>query len=706
MRDAKTTFEELQEAVAAEAWDRVEELWLELLEVPQVPVQELLEVRRRLWKAGEKELAITLLELLADALEERSAWEQALAALRELVRLTAKPDEALRDRLERALRESRAGSSSLGRVLDHCEVRAAKRPLEVLETAELWLDHDTGTVVEVIGQGYGRVVDINLELGNLKVDIGGVRPVSIPVGAIAKYIRILPAGSFLHRKITDPEDLAAFVDDSPGEALAELLGSLDGPADVAAIKGGLEGLLPADAWTAWWGKARKHPRIVSSGAGSRLRYSVARSADDADDALLDELGTAPPRRRLVIARRASARGDGLARTVAERLRTGLADLEATDPGLAWETAATLDTLPGGGEAAEATRKKLLASVSPTALLTGIEDRTARLQALQALHDAQPDGWAEVWAGWLLHEEHPAILSELATALTRAGEEERLDSVLEVVFRNPHQYPAQLVWAHEAMVEEHAPGALRSRLTASVLERIPDMLTRQEYGPLRARAKGLLDGGKAAIRVLLESATPEQAKRFVDRIARAPNLEPARVRLVEQAAASSAPRVMAEEAPLMVATRRAVTAKQAELKELLEVEIPRTLKGITAAAAEGDLRENFEYHMLRDRQELLSAKAAKLQRDLAQVRILEPGSTDTSSVNIGTIVSLEANGGTPLDPVTILGPWDADVERRIFANGTEIAQGLIGRVVGDQVEVDGQRARITAIEPWMGEDAKT
>jgi transcription elongation GreA/GreB family factor len=88
-----------------------------------------------------------------------------------------------------------------------------------------------------------------------------------------------------------------------------------------------------------------------------------------------------------------------------------------------------------------------------------------------------------------------------------------------------------------------------------------------------------------------------------------------------------------------------------------------------------------------------------------VRILEPGSTDTSSVNIGTIVSLEANGGTPLDPVTILGPWDADVERRIFANGTEIAQGLIGRVVGDQVEVDGQRARITAIEPWMGEDAK-
>ena len=56
--------------------------------------------------------------------------------------------------------------------------------------------------------------------------------------------------------------------------------------------------------------------------------------------------------------------------------------------------------------------------------------------------------------------------------------------------------------------------------------------------------------------------------------------------------------------------------RAELKELLEIEIPKTLKGINAAAAEGDLRENFEYHMIPDRQEQQSARAAKLQRELA------------------------------------------------------------------------------------------
>ncbi len=702
MSEENGTLETIREAVVTSSWDRVEEVWLELLEAPQVPLQELLEIRRQLWKAGQKDLAVTLLEVLVDALEERSAWSDALVVLSELVRLAGKPDTSLRERLESALRESRRGCPSLDRVLDHCAVRTARRPLEALEAAEQWLDHDTGTVVEVTGQGVGRVADINLELGNIKVDIGGARPVSVPFGAIAKYIRRLPEGSFLHRKVSDPEGLAALVAERPGEALTELLESLAGAADVTAIRGGLEGLLPADSWTAWWGKARKHPRVISSGNGSRLRYSVAQSSGDADEALLDELSAALPRQRLATARRAAARGDDLARTVAERLQATLVKLETTDPGLAWETAATLGTLPGGRQAAEATRHRLLENVPAIALLSGIEDRSTRTDALHELREVRPEDWPEVWAGWLLHEEHPAILAELAAELTRAGQEERLDAALEVVFRNPLQHAAQLVWAHEAMSDEDAPAALKDRMTASVLERIPDMLARQEFAPYRARAKALLDGGRAAVRVLLETATAEQAKRFVERIIRVSSLEPGRVRLIEQAAASSKAQVPTEEAPLMVATRGAVEVKQAELKQLLEVEIPRTLKGITAAAAEGDLRENFEYHMLRDRQELLSAKAAKLQHDLAQVRILEPGSTDASRVNIGTIVRLEGVGGEELDPVTILGPWDADVNRRVFANGTELALGLLGRTVGDEVEVDGQRARITGIESWTGE----
>jgi len=679
-------------------WDRVEELWLEALDTRPIAVPALLEVRRRLWKDNQKTQARTLLELLAETLETEAPSEDALTALRELVRLTDKPSRELLERLESAFVAVRRGSPSLDAVLSRAALTQARRPIEVLDAMNQWLDYDIGTVVEVAGQGVGRVVDLNLELENVKVDIGAAKPVSVPFGAVQRYLRRLPDGDFLRRKVEEPEALAALVADDPGEALVQILASLGGPSDVAAIKAALDGLLPATSWTSWWAKARKHPRIVSSGSGSRLKYEVTASGADATAAMLDELDTATPRDRLAVARRIAARRDEAASAAAARLAEGLADLEKRDPGLAWETAVILGDLPGGAAPAAASRERVLGSVVPLQLLEGIQDRAAREAALESLREASPDGWTEIWAEWLLHEDSAQVLERIAATLDREGAGDLLDGALEAVFRDHTEHTGAFVWCCEAMTADGAPEAVHRRRTASVLEKLPDTLTRAEFAPYRARAKALLDAGGTAIRIILEAATPQQAARFAQRVGRLDVVEPDRQRLVEQAAARrQTADATAPEAPMLVATRRAVDARRAELKELLEVEIPRTLKGINAAAAEGDLRENFEYHMLRDRQELQSARAAKLQRELGEVRILEPGAADTSAVNIGTVVHFD--GG--VQPLTILGSWDADIERRVFANGAEISQKLLGRAIGDEVEVDGLTTTIARIEPWTG-----
>jgi transcription elongation factor GreA len=237
------------------------------------------------------------------------------------------------------------------------------------------------------------------------------------------------------------------------------------------------------------------------------------------------------------------------------------------------------------------------------------------------------------------------------------------------------------------------------MTPSLLEKLPETLSRDEFAPLRNRAKALLDGGRVVIRLLMESASAQQAERFSQRLARLDNVEPQRLKLVEQAVRHQRPQSVEPSAPILAATKGAVERKREELRVLLEEDIPKTLKGINAAAAEGDLRENFEYHMLRDRQELQSARAAKLQEELAAVRVLEPGAADTSTVNTGTVVYLEGDGGRQLDPITILGVWDADLDRRIFANGSELAQRILGKAVGDSVTVEEGPATITKIEAW-------
>lgn len=686
------------DALETENYDRVEELWLEELERPRIRVDELLEVRRRLWQAGKKNLALTLLELLAETLEGGDDPHLTLAALREIVRLTDKPGKALLERLERALAGARADNPSLAAVVSRYSLTEQRRPAETLTDMESWLDHDEGTIVEVVGQGVGRVVELNLELDNIKVDIGGKRPVSVPFGAVSKYLRPLPEGDFRRRKVEDPEALAAFARGNPGEALVELIESLGNEVDVSSIKSALDGVIDPRSWTSWWAKARKHPRILTSGTGSRLRYSVSDSAEDAADLLLNELERADPRQRLTIAKRLAARDDDSSHKAAEILNASFETLR-DEPGLAWETAAALEALPGGAAPAAAARERILADSRPLRLLSGIHDRQTRASALEAIRKARCDEWAAIWGEWLLHEEAPAVLDTIAAALDGAGETDALDAAVEAIFRNHLKHPAQFVWACERMTADDAPEALRRRMTPSLLEKLPDGFNRKEFASLRGRCKALLDGGKVAIRLLLDQANEGQAQRFNQRIARVPNLEPQRIQLIEQAARQAHGSPEDEhDRPILVATQEAVDRHRAELKQLLEVDIPKTLKGINAAAAEGDLRENFEYHMLRDRQELQSARAAKLQRELGEVRVLEPGRADTSKVNVGTVVFFSDD---TVDPLTILGAWDADVDRRIFANGSRIAQTLLGRAVGDTVEIEGTTATISRIEAWQG-----
>lgn len=691
----------LETTINARDWEHLEELWLEALEDGATSGLDLLKVPLRLAEGGNRGLARTLLDLLAEALEAAGDHRGALATLQELVRLAEKrPGVELVGRLERALVAARSDCPSLRAVLERYQLTSSRRPLDDLEAIERWLDFEVGSVVEVTGQGVGRVTDLNLELENIRVEIPGGRPVSVPFGAVPRYLRRLEPGDFRHRKVVDPDGLRRFVGEDPGASLVELLKSLDEPADASAIKAVLDGLLPADQWTAWWSRARKHPRLLSSGTGSRLRYRVSDSAESATDVLLEELRSATPRERLLVARRLAPRGDEAAAATASFLAARLGELEGPEPGLAWEIAGLIRALPGGAEAGEATRRRLLDAAPPLALLAGVQDRNTRAEALTALREARPEGWTRLWADWLPSEEHAANLDLLASELDRAGAGDALQSALEKVFRDHLGHPYQVVWAWEAMTAAGCPEPLRRRMTPSVLEVLLDALSRPEFAALRSRAKALLDGGRVAVRLILEQASPPQATRFENRLARLSGIEPPRLQLIQQAVRQRAT-VPADAPAVLVASRAAVEAKRAELKQLLEEEIPRTLKGINAAAAEGDLRENFEYHMLRDRQELLSARAAKIKRELATVRILEPGSADASRVNVGTVISLVTGDATPLAPITILGPWDAAVERRVFADGSDLAQRLLGSKIGDEVEVEGVTARITSIEPWRG-----
>ena len=125
-----------------------------------------------------------------------------------------------------------------------------------------------------------------------------------------------------------------------------------------------------------------------------------------------------------------------------------------------------------------------------------------------------------------------------------------------------------------------------------------------------------------------------------------------------------------------------------------MEIPENTKGITLAAAEGDLTENFEYKARREKQQLLSARAGKIQEELGKARAIDASTLDTSEVRPGTRVTLESGTGETKS-VTLLGPWDSKPEEGIYSYLSDLGKALLGKTVGEKANVLG--------ESWPSED---
>jgi transcription elongation factor GreA len=128
-------------------------------------------------------------------------------------------------------------------------------------------------------------------------------------------------------------------------------------------------------------------------------------------------------------------------------------------------------------------------------------------------------------------------------------------------------------------------------------------------------------------------------------------------------------------------------KEAELRQLLDVEIPQNAEDLGRAASFGDISENAEYSAALETQEQLMRRLGELRDSLEKARILDPGDVTTERVVIGTRVRLKnmSNGGE--EAFSILGPWDLDLEQGIISYLSPVGRGLLGKKKGGTATID-------------------
>lgn len=125
----------------------------------------------------------------------------------------------------------------------------------------------------------------------------------------------------------------------------------------------------------------------------------------------------------------------------------------------------------------------------------------------------------------------------------------------------------------------------------------------------------------------------------------------------------------------------------EMAKLKSEDRPAVIKAIAEAREHGDLSENAEYHAARDRQSFIEGRIGELEDVISRAEVIDPAKLSGDKVTFGCIVTLADEDTDEESAYSIVGPYEADISRRLISTSSPIAKAMIGKSVGDMVEVN-------------------
>ena len=175
--------------------------------------------------------------------------------------------------------------------------------------------------------------------------------------------------------------------------------------------------------------------------------------------------------------------------------------------------------------------------------------------------------------------------------------------------------------------------------------------------------------------------------------------------VQSLLAGQAAETSEEEA--LIVSQESFNAAKSEYEELISKKIPENKLAIQVARDHGDLKENSEYKMARQDQDLLLSRKNELEVDLSRARVTDFTDATVENVSIGSIVELKEGSSGNTQRYSILGAWDSDPDNDVLSYKTPLAQALLGKEPGATVttKIGGNEEQWTVLSIARWVDAK-
>jgi len=567
--------------------------------------------------------------------------------------------------------------------------------------------------------GFGRIKTVDTVFARFTIDFPGKPGHTMDLAFAAESLKPISKEHILARKAADLEGLRQLAAHHL-DLIKVVLNSYDGRATADQIQQVLVPDVIRDDWKKWWETTRREMKkdghfIVPLKKTEPVVYQAQETS--LQDRLLADFRKAKGlKARVTVAgevfKNASDLADktAAANEIIAALNLEIVSHQRTQPAVALEAVFARDDLRAMAGSApvegEITTAQIWAQdgvkFGPVLELVPAVKHHRTLESFRA---ANPDRWIEILRG-SLNVVSAKLCREFANLLIQEG---KMDALKETLARLINQHTAGselLLWLGRDRSDAYAdilgPEVFRAMLTA---------MERDQFNERRSnRLREFILDDHELLAELTASADIEVIKDLTRALQFSPVFDDmdkrsllARLVKAHPAVQSLVSGEQTKQDTSLLVSWESLERRKAEYEELVQKKIPANSKEIAIARSYGDLSENHEYKAAKEMQKILMRRKDELEAQLTRARGTDFSNARADVAGIGTVVrAADLNTNEP-ETFTILGAWDSEPEKGIISYLSPVAQALLNRKVGDEVEFEvhgaKHRHRIEKIEPW-------
>ncbi len=565
--------------------------------------------------------------------------------------------------------------------------------------------------------GFGKIKTVDTVFARFTIDFPSKAGHAMDLGFAAESLKPIDGAHILARKVADLESLRQMAALHHLDLIRLVVQSFGGRATIDQIQQVLVPDVIRDDWKKWWEAAKREIKkdghfTVPTKKSDPIIYQAKEVA--LHDRLLSEFRAAKGLKAKTQAAAEALKNfadlenqAALAKDLVAGLDADIATHQRTQPSVALEgifirdeirQAAGLPAVEGEINANQIWSQDV--RVGPI-----LEQMPAakHKRALQSFKDSNPALWHEALL-ITLNTVGAKLAGEVATLLIHEGKLEQLKDTLAKLISHHTASSELLLWLAKERSDSFAdilgPEVFRAMLSA--MER--DQFNEKKSNRLRDY---ILDDQELLVE-LIGSADFEVIKDLTRALQLSPCFDDMDKRSLLARIVKSYPAVQSlisgeqtKQDTSLVVSWESLEKRKSEYTELVQKKIPANSKEIAIARSYGDLRENHEYKAAKEMQKILMRRKSELEAQLVRARGTDFANTKTDAVGLGTRVAVTDLVANHPDSFAILGAWDSDPEKGVVSYLTPLAQALLNKKVGEEVEfeMDGtkKRYRIDAIE---------